>query len=88
MMAVGEDEKPNPSTADTLSSSSGVNESDRGQPFAEVIKHEHAVAEIAAGNAPDAHIFRIVRALANNEDPNPEDLDRLFDRSDSSREEL
>ena len=53
--------------------------------FDRVREHEDAVAEIGAGNAPDAHVARVLLALAQDEQPNPDDLDRLCRTENSDR---
>jgi len=47
-------------------------------PFAPIRKHEDTIEEIAAGNGPDAHVARVLLALKRGEEPNPDDLNRLF----------
>jgi hypothetical protein len=46
-------------------------------PFAPIREYEETIADIAAGNGPDAHVARVLLALERGEQPNPDDLERL-----------
>jgi len=58
-------------------------EADEGHEAAleRILEHEDAVAEIASSSAQDAHVARVLLALARGEDPNPDDLERLTERA-------
>ena len=58
-------------------------EADEGREAAleRILEHEDAVAEIASSSAQDAHVARVLLALARGEDPNPDDLERLTERA-------
>jgi len=40
-------------------------------------EHEAGLEEIASTNASDAHVARVLLALARDEDPNPADVEQL-----------
>lgn len=47
-------------------------------PFTPVTKHSDTLQEIANSDAPDAHIHRVLLALACGEDPDSDDLDQIL----------
>lgn len=48
-------------------------------PFTLVTENSGTLQEIAASDAPDAHIHRVLLALARGEDPDSDDLDQLLE---------
>jgi hypothetical protein len=48
-----------------------------GNALTRLREHETALKEIAGTNAPDAHVARVLLALARDENPNPADVEQL-----------
>lgn len=55
-----------------------MTDSEDGESLSAVLEHSETVREIASSDAPDAHIHRIILALARGESPKQEDLDKVF----------
>jgi hypothetical protein len=50
-------------------------------PLAPVEEHATTIRKIADSDAPDAHVHRVLLALANGEDPKEEDVKEILDRN-------
>jgi hypothetical protein len=48
-------------------------------PLTLITDHSDTLQEIATSDAPDAHIHRILLAIARGEDPDGDDLDQILD---------
>lgn len=50
-------------------------------PFTSIAEHAETICKIADSDAPDAHVHRVLLALANEEEPKEEDVKEILEQN-------